>query len=100
MTRFRLSKLAVADLRSIATYTQNTWGKEQRNRYLQLLDNAFQQLSAQPELGRCCDEIAPGYRKYAVGRHLVFYKVSTDSVDVIRVLHQRMDVEAQLEDAE
>ena len=38
MAVFRLTKLALADLRSIGRYTQTTWGREQRNRYLAKLD--------------------------------------------------------------
>ncbi|WP_368072138.1 type II toxin-antitoxin system RelE/ParE family toxin [Actinomyces sp. oral taxon 175] len=37
------------------------------------------------------DEVRPGYRSRAVGSHVVFYVISDGGVDVIRVLHQRMD---------
>lgn len=42
--------------------------------------------------GRRRDEIRLGYRRYASGSHLVLY-VSRDGagVDIIRILHQRMD---------
>jgi type 1 fimbriae regulatory protein FimB len=34
MGGFRLTQLALTDLRSIGRYTQTTWGREQRDRYL------------------------------------------------------------------
>ncbi|MGZ7177587.1 type II toxin-antitoxin system RelE/ParE family toxin, partial [Burkholderia gladioli] len=33
---------------------------------------------------------------YLVGFHVVFYRETTTTLDVIRVLHQRMDVDRHL----
>lgn len=41
MGSFRLTQLAIADLRSIGLYTQTTWERKQRNRYLTKLDQVF-----------------------------------------------------------
>lgn len=38
----------------------------------------------------------PGYLKLTVGAHLVFYRKTDTGIDVIRLLHQRMDVETHL----
>jgi toxin ParE1/3/4 len=73
MLSVHLSALAREDLKSIGRYTQITWGRDQRNRYLTLIDTAFQRLGSDPELGRACDDIRSGYRKYRVGRHVIFY---------------------------
>ncbi|WP_373692918.1 type II toxin-antitoxin system RelE/ParE family toxin [Agromyces silvae] len=32
-----------------------------------------------------------GYRRYGIGSHILFSVENVDSVDVIRILHQRMD---------
>ena len=98
MPLFRLTERAKADLRAIGRYTQATWGREQRNRYLARLDAAFHLLAQEPRRGRACDEIRPGYRTYHVGRHLVFYRASPDGVEIIRILHDRMDIETHLSD--
>ncbi|MDJ0621051.1 MAG: type II toxin-antitoxin system RelE/ParE family toxin [Calothrix sp. MO_192.B10] len=45
MSAFRLTKLAKQDLLSIGRYTQKTWGSEQRNRYLTMLDDCFRLLA-------------------------------------------------------
>lgn len=96
MASFRLTKKAKADLRSLGRYTQKTWGREQRNRYLALLDGGFHDLAANPQKGRTCDDIRQGYRKYHVGRHLIFYRQEDSGIAVIRILHERMDIEAHL----
>ncbi len=45
MTGFVLTHQALSDLKAIGIYTQNTWGKRQRDRYLTALDKAFHALA-------------------------------------------------------
>ncbi len=99
MSGFRLRERAKADLRSIGRYTHVTWGREQRNRYLAQLDAAFHLLAQEPQRGRACDDIRPGYRKYHVGRHLIFYRETATGIEIIRVLHDQMDIETHLDDS-
>jgi toxin ParE1/3/4 len=72
MPIFHLSTLARQDLLSIGRYTQATWGIDQRNSYLAKLDETFHLLAKASQLGKACDHIRAGYRKYPVGRHLIF----------------------------
>ena len=74
MAMFRLTQLALADLRSIGRYPQMNWGREQRNRYVAKLDECFHLLAEKPLRGVSCDDLRSGYRKYPVGRHIVFYR--------------------------
>lgn len=94
--RFQLAKKAYADLKSIAEYTQTTWGIEQRKEYLSRLDQSFHLIAENIGIGRNCDHIREGYHSLPVGRHLVFYRVEDEVVTIIRILHQSMDVERQL----
>jgi toxin ParE1/3/4 len=95
---FRLTQLAKQDLLSIGRYTQKTWGTEQRNRYLAMLDDCFHLLAQDPQRGRTCDDIRLGYRKYHIGRHLIFYQETDEYIDIIRILHDRMDVESHFDE--
>jgi toxin ParE1/3/4 len=96
MGGFVLTLKAKEDLKAIARYTGETWGREQRNRYLAELDRGFQALAADPFKGRDCGDIRPGYRKYKVGRHFVFYRGIDGGVEVVRVLHERMDIQERM----
>jgi toxin ParE1/3/4 len=97
MPRFVLTKAAKEDLKSIGRYTAETWGREQRNRYLALLDTSMHDLADNPGLGRDCSEIRTGYRRYRVGKHILFYRqLDPDRIEIVRILHERMDVEARL----
>jgi toxin ParE1/3/4 len=50
MATFRLTRKAREDLKSIARYTQKTWGVAQRNKYLTQLDERFAVLADAPTL--------------------------------------------------
>ncbi len=97
MPRFFLTKLALDDLRDIGRYTQARWGREQRRSYLSQLDDYFRALAENPRQGQRCDEIRPDYRKFLAGRHVIYYHVQTaEAIEIVRVLHERMDVETHL----
>ena len=92
MSHFRLTNAAKTDLVKIAKFTQQRWGVEQRNKYLAQLDDAFHQLANNPELGKSCDHIKRGYRKFPVASHVIYYQTHASLIKVIRVLHKHMDV--------
>jgi toxin ParE1/3/4 len=97
MPPFKLTKKAMDDLIGIARYTEQTWGREQRRQYLKKLDSMFYTLADNPGIGRSCDDIRPGYFKQQEGSHLIFYRRGTFSkIEIIRVLHKRMDVALHL----
>jgi toxin ParE1/3/4 len=97
MPSFALTNLAKTDLKEIGHYTQERWGREQRILYLNMLDVCFQQLAANPLMGKDCSDIRNSYRKFSAGSHLIFYrKKSADMIEVVRILHYRMDVEMWL----
>jgi toxin ParE1/3/4 len=92
----RLSPLAEYDLETIWTYTASKWSVEQADRYVQKVFAALQALSRGDCVGRSAAGIRLGYLKYAVGRHFLFFKLTATHLDVIRILHQRMDIEAHI----
>jgi toxin ParE1/3/4 len=97
MNLFALTHKAKADLQAIALFTQEHWGVEQRNWYIKQLDDAFHRLARSPGLGKSCNDIMPGYRKFPQGSHVVFYKDgSNGAIEIIRILHKSMDVETQI----
>lgn len=99
MPRVTLTSRAVADLKEIARYTEVHWGREQRNIYLTMLDSSFRQLAAHPLNGRDCSEIRSGYRKFPTGSHVIFYRqLGEETIEIVRVLHGRMDPDALLAD--
>ncbi len=90
--RFIVSPRARADIEDIWNYTVGQWGERQAEIYLRLLQAAVDAVASDPEVGQTCDDVQPGYRKYRVGSHVMFYRVNPNTVVVVRILHQRMDV--------
>jgi toxin ParE1/3/4 len=60
MPAFRSTAKDRADLSDIGCYTQETCGRDRRNRYPSQLDEAFHLLARGPDRGRICDEIRQG----------------------------------------
>ena len=97
MTGYLLSPAAQADLGQIWDYSARTWGEDQADRYVLGIRDACQALAGGTRQGHPIDAIRPGYRKLAVASHFLFYRVTdTGLIDVVRVLHQRMDPPTQL----
>lgn len=90
MTRYRLTPAAQRDLSSIWD-TEERWGVRQAETYINEIRAAVERIAEDPRRGRQCDEIREGYRRYGIGSHLLFYVESAVGVDVVRILHQRMD---------
>lgn len=91
MGAYRLTPAAQQDLSSIWDFTQERWDIRQAETYVAEIRLAIERIADDPVRGRACDEIREGYRRYSIGSHLLFYVESADGVDVIRILHQRMD---------
>ena len=97
MRKFDLTRSAQADLKSIAGFTQERWGVRQRNTYLKEVDQVFRTLAKNPLMGRSCDDIREGYRKFPHGSHVILYKqLGEDELLIVRILHGTMDVESNI----
>jgi toxin ParE1/3/4 len=91
MAEFRLSPAAERDLEGIWKYTRDEWGFNQAERYLDMLTTTCQALAHSPISAPACEHIRKGYRRRGVGRHMIYFRITTYGIAVIRVLHERMD---------
>ena len=92
MRLVRFTPAARRDLSQIWDYSEEQWGRRQAESYVEDVRAAIERLAADPDRGRPCDDIRDGYRRYPTGRHVIFYVVDEAGIDVIRILHQSMDV--------
>ena len=96
MKTFELTREAKEDLRKIARFTEKRWGRDQRFLYIKQFDDVFNLLAKTPSVGKKCDYIKNGYRKFPQSSHIIFYVEDTNgSIIVIRILHKSMDVESK-----
>lgn len=88
----RVTPRAADDLKNIARYTEQAWGKAQRNRYLKRSDKRFQWLAENTQLGKSRTDICNGYYSFPEGQHMVFYLIRSKAIDIIGVPHKEMDI--------
>lgn len=96
MANYRLTSAAKSDLLGIWEYTVKIWGKKQAEKYLLDIESQLEQLATNPELGRKRPEIKPGYHSFPVEQHVIFYMKSNLHIDIIGILHKRMDIDKNL----
>lgn len=90
MRHFRISVDAEQDIDEIVAYTNSTWGWRQTDQYLAKLEDGFDLLAHNSSIGRPCESIFTGLRRFEVGRQVVFYLPEPDGVLIVGVLHQQM----------
>ena len=92
MAGYALSPAARLDLEEIWEYTAGRWGETQAERYTRDIQVACEALGDGTERGRSAEDVGAGYRKLAVGSHVMYFRFRSDRVEIVRILHQRMDV--------
>lgn len=88
---FRITPRAREDLKNIGRYSERMWGKNQRNIYLKNIENRFKWLAENPLLGKHRIDLCATYYSYPEGRHVVFYLINSNSIDIIGIPHKEMD---------
>ncbi|MBS1621467.1 MAG: type II toxin-antitoxin system RelE/ParE family toxin [Bacteroidetes bacterium] len=91
---YKLSVKASEDIENIWFYTFENWSLEQADRYINLIFDEIEYLSDNPNSGKDFSHIRKNYRGAKVKSHLIFYRIidKRDGIEIIRVLHQRMDI--------
>ena len=115
MARFRIAQPAQSDLAKILATSAERWGTEGRRRYALLLAAAMRTLAANPEgpLTQARNELSPGLRSFHVRHarvkaaqakvnkpvHVLYYRaIEPGVIEIIRVLHERMEPSRQFDE--
>ena len=89
---------AIKDLEEIWLYTFTTWSQEQADRYHSLITKEIEFLATKPKSGKMLDHLRKGYRSSKVKSHYVFYRFTSHELEVVRILHENMDIPNRLTD--
>jgi toxin ParE1/3/4 len=93
---YKLTPAAKNDLKEIWSYTVKRWSEQQAEKYIYQLEKKFKDLVKTPNLGRSRPDIQKGYRSLPEGKHIIFYRVADDIIEIIGIPHASMDVETHL----
>ncbi len=98
--KYNISVAAQNDLENLWLYTFVNWSIEQADRYFNLILDEIEYIAANPESGKYYGDIRENYFRSKVKSHYIFYKVNKKEnlVEIIRILHQQMDIENRLND--
>jgi toxin ParE1/3/4 len=94
--KYRISQSAINDLGEIWIYTLNRWSKEQADRYYDLIIEEIEYIADNYMTGKSVEESRKNYRVTKAKSHLIFYRRNEDVVEIVRILHQRMDIKTRL----
>ena len=97
MTKYHLTKKAVADLANIWEYTLEKWSEQQADSYYQTLVESFEEITQKPFLGKNYEGITPKLLGMNVKKHIIFYReISEEEIEITRILHSSMDLKRRI----
>lgn len=93
-----ISKKAISDIEEIWFYTAQKWSVEQADRYYNLIFDEINFICKNSNAGKSMEHVRKNYRASKVKSHLIFYRIQNNTIEIIRILHERMDIENRLGD--
>lgn len=94
MVRVKLRQQAIDDLNDIWNYTSWKWSEQQADRYYASIEFACKSIGTHPYIGKEYDGISRNLLGLKSGKHIIFYQwLSNHDIEVVRILHERMDLE-------
>ena len=96
MANYRLTKKAISDLADIWNYTYETWSEKQADKYYSMLLDTCRKLAEKPKTGKKYDIVYLDLLGYKIEQHIIFYIAGQEEIEIVRILHIRMDLIKQL----
>lgn len=86
MANYKLSSAADKDFEQLFEYGIDNFGLSTAKSYVDGLIIKFQTIAEHPLHYQAVDYIRSGYRRSVYGKHAIYYIVSNDCVDIMRIL--------------
>jgi toxin ParE1/3/4 len=96
--KFRLTRPALRDLAEIGRHTREHWSYEQARRYGTAIAARLKWLCHNQPLWHERPELAEGLFSYPHQSHVIIFRTYRDGIEILRILHQRMDPARHLRD--
>jgi toxin ParE1/3/4 len=97
MAKVILRQKAIDDLNYIWDYTFEKWSAKQADKYYTTIKLTCNAIGQNPEIGKEYDGISNNLLGLKSGKHIIFYKsISNERIEVVRILHERMDLKKRL----
>lgn len=93
---YKLSNAAANDLTKIWLYTMENWSVKQADKYISLIFNELDYLCHYPDSATDYSHVRNGYFRSRVNSHYIFFRIDRKQLEVIRILHEMMDIESHI----
>ncbi len=89
---------AYTDLARIWDYYAQVAGRHTAEKIIREIGDATVILENHPFAGRSRNEVRPGLRSVIASPHVIFYRISANVAEIVRILDGRQDIDAQFID--
>ena len=97
MAKVILRQKAIGDLNDIWDYTFEKWSAKQADKYYATIKLFCSGIGQNPDIGKEYDGIKKDLLGLKSGKHIIFYQsLHEDKIEVIRILHERMDLKKRI----
>ncbi|MFA5297232.1 MAG: type II toxin-antitoxin system RelE/ParE family toxin [Lutibacter sp.] len=97
MAKVVLRQEAINDLNDIWDYTFEKWSENQADIYYATIKLSCKGIGENPNIGKEYFGVSRNLLGLKSGKHIIFYHlISEDKIEVIRILHERMDLKNRL----
>lgn len=84
---------ALDDIQNIWDYTTYQWSISQAEKYFNIISTTIQLIASNPKLfGRFYTKLGKGIRGYRAGKHIILYRVVSEGIEVVRIVHGSMNI--------
>lgn len=92
MSKYVLSEEAENDIEEIFDFGEYKFGHSQAIEYLLRLQDHFESLASNPDIGKQRNEIKIGLYSLPYVSHIIFYRILDNHIRIIRVLYGGRDL--------
>ena len=91
ISEYLLTPQAEKDLEDIWFYSYEIWSEHQADRYVEILEDTFVNLSFMPEQARELLDFNPPVCVFPSAKHIIIYRIDAQDVVILRVLGAKQD---------
>ena len=92
------SVAALQDIEVINDYLLENYASKLANQFLDTLLTKCDRLIQFPQMGRKRDELSTNLRSFPLQDYLIFYRIASDGIEIVRVVSGYQDLSALFEE--
>lgn len=87
---------AYRDIEEIFDYTLENWSYNQAVKYVAHIDDCISNIAQEKLIGKNYIHSNKDYKTFKTGKHIIFYRFQDKNCIIVRILHEKMDLDNNL----